>query len=140
MRISARTSPQVCGAGDPSPVARASVRTVKDSSVLKLTVRTAEGDTVEISLQAQSLLRHERGYARGPEGRISQKSDSQSNRLTGSVNVTGDLSESELKDIQKLMGDLAGETPPGEPGTISDYQYSYQRTREVTQSTVQLYG
>ncbi len=88
-------------------MARASVRTAKDSSALKLTLRTAEGDTVEISLQAQSLRRSERGYARGPEGRISQRSDAKSNSVTASVNVTGDLSEAEMQDIQGLLQSLS---------------------------------
>lgn len=99
---------------------------------------------MEISLDAQNLRRIERGSARGREGRVSQTSDTQSNSLTASVNVTGDLSDAELQDIQALLQSLSGgETPQagqGELDTISAYQYSYQHTREVSQSTVQLYG
>ena len=128
----------------PRSVARASTRTVKDSSSLKLTLQTAEGDTVEISLDAQSLRQNERASARGPEGRISQKSSTKSDSLTASVNVTGGLSEAELADIKGLLQSLAGGENPqpgqGDLDTISGYQYSYQHTREVSQSKVVIYG
>lgn len=84
------------------------MRTAKESSALKLTLRTAEGDTVEISLEARSLRQSERSSARGPGGRISQKTNTQSNSLTASVNVTGELSDAELEDIQGLLQSLAG--------------------------------
>ena len=127
-----------------SPVARATTRSVKDSSSLKITLQTAEGDTVEISLDAQSLTQRERASARGPDGHISQKTDTQSDNFSASVNVTGNLSDTELKDIQGLLQKLSGggDAPAtkSDLGTISAYQYSFQRTREVSQSKVELYG
>ena len=140
--------PQQSGRAQPGngsrPVARATANTTKDTSSLKLTLKTAERDTVEISLDAQSLSQSEQASARGPDGRISQKKDSSSNRLSASVNVTGNLSDAELKDIQGLLQKLSGGGDPptsqADLGTISGYQYSYQRAHEVSQSKVTLYG
>lgn len=125
-------------------VARAATRIEKESSSLKLKLRTAEGDTVEISLDTQSLRQKERASARGPEGRISQKSQSKSNSFSASVNVTGDLSDAELEDIKGLLQSLAGGDTPqageGDIDSISAYQYSYKHTREVSRSQVEVYG
>jgi hypothetical protein len=126
------------------PTARSAMRSVKDSSSLKLTLKTAEGDTVEISLNAQSLRQRERSSARGTDGQISYKSDSRSNSLTAAVNVTGNLNDSEIEDIKSLLQSLAsGDSPQagvGDLDTISGYQYSYQRTREVRNAQVEMYG
>jgi hypothetical protein len=142
MKLTEYSAPQSCESC--RPVARAQTRTTKDSSALKLTLKTAEGDTVEISLEAQSLRQSERSSARGPGGRISQKSNTQSDSFTASVNVKGDLSDAELEDIQGLLQSLAsGDTPQAgadELDTISAYQYSYQHTREVSRSQVEIFG
>lgn len=147
MKLVGFSAPSPCESCRPArerSVARAESRTAKESSALKLTLKTAEGDTVEISLEASSLRQSERSSARGPGGRISQKSNTQSDSLTASVNVTGDLSDAELKDIQGLLQSLAGGDTPqagqGDLGTISGYQYSYQHTREVSRSQVEIYG
>jgi hypothetical protein len=127
-----------------APVAGASIQSKKESSSLKLSLKTAEGDTVEISLQAQSVRQRERAYARGREGSVQQQSQSQTDRFSASVNVTGDLSEAELEDIRSLLSSLAsGETPVAgedELDTVSAYSYSYQRTREVSNTRVALYA
>jgi hypothetical protein len=147
MRLTGYSAPQTRDSNktsDTRPVARSTVRSTKDSSALKLTLKTAEGDTVEISLEAQSVRQGERSSARGPQGRIAQKSDSRSNSLTASVNVTGDLSDAELEDIKGLLQSLAGGDTPqageGDLDTISAYQYSYQRRHEVTRAQAQVYG
>jgi hypothetical protein len=125
-------------------VARATTRIEKDSSSLKLQLKTAEGDVVEISIDAQSLRQKERASARGPEGRISQKKDTNSSSFSASVDVTGDLSDAELEDIKGLLRSLAGGGAPqageGDLDTISAYQYSYQHTHEVSRSQVEIYG
>lgn len=69
MKLSGQSAPQSCDCRQPA--ARTQTRTSKDSSALKLTLKTAEGDTVEISLEAQSLRQSERASASGPGGRIS---------------------------------------------------------------------
>jgi hypothetical protein len=125
-------------------VAKAETRIAKESSALKLTLRTAEGDTVEISLEAQSLRQSERGSARGADGRVSQKSGTLSNSFSAQVNVTGDLNDAEMEDIQELLQSLAGGGAPqageGDLDTIWAYQYSYQHTRQVSRSQVQLFA
>lgn len=142
--FNAPSSCESCRPSAPRSVARAETRTAKESSALKLTLKTAEGDTVEISLEARSFRQSERASARGPGGRISQRSNTQSESLTASVNVTGDLSDAELEDIQGLLQSLAGGGAPqagaDELDTISAYQYSYQHTREVSRSQVQVFG
>lgn len=147
MKLGGFSAPQTCEScrpAGPRSVARAETRTAKESSALKLTLKTAEGDTVEISLEASSLRQSERPSAHGPGGRISQKSNTKSDSLTASVNVTGDLSDAELEDIQGLLQSLAGGGTPqageGDLDTISGYQYSYQHTREVSRSQVEIYG
>ena len=146
MRLAGYSQPRGCdcSASGPRAVAKAATRTVKESSALKLTLKTEEGDTVEISLEAQSLHQSERGSARGRGGRISQKRDSQSNSLTASVKVDGNLSNAEMEDIKGLLQPLAGGGAPqageGDLDTVSAYQYSYQRTHEVMQSEVEVHG
>jgi hypothetical protein len=146
MKLTGFSTPHDCESCRPpaQAVARAQTRTTKDSSALKLTLKTAEGDTVEISLEASSLRQSERASARGPGGRASYKSDSRSDSFTASVNVEGDLSDAELEDIQGLLRQLAGgeATQDGteDLDTISAYQYSYQRTREVSRSQVEIFA
>jgi hypothetical protein len=125
--------------------AQASVRTARESSSLKLSLKTAEGDTVEISLSAQSLSRQERGSARGPSGKITTSSAQSESSLQASVNVTGDLNEAEVEDIRKLLQAIASgkapeQTQAEEPSTLAEYQYDYTRSREVTESRVALYA
>lgn len=127
-----------CRACDPParPDARASVRTETRSSSLKLQLRTAEGDTVEISLTARNQRQTERARGQG----VSYRSDARSQDLTASVNITGDLNESELADIRELLSSLSSGNQPTDLDTISAYQYTHQRTREVSRATVQLYA
>jgi hypothetical protein len=124
--------------------ARATTRVTKESSSLKLTLRTTEGDTVEISLDALNSNQTSRAFASGPEGRIQQKTEARSSSLSASVSVTGDLSNAELVDIKELLQSLSSGGAPqagvGELDTVSAYQYSYQHAREVSQARVELYG
>jgi len=127
-----------------SSTVNASAKTTRDTSAFKLKLRTAEGDTVEISLDAQNQSSTERASASAADGKISQQSNSQSDSLTVAVKVTGNLSDGELSDIQGLLKSLAGGDTPqagqGELDTISAYQYSYQQTHEVSRAKLQLYG
>jgi hypothetical protein len=124
--------------------ARATTKIEKDTSSLKLKLRTAEGDSVEISIDARQIRQTERGYARGTEGRVAQRNRTESNSVTARVNVTGDLSEDELGDIQDLLASLSsGESPQageGDLDSISAYQFGYSRTHEVGRSTVGLFA
>jgi hypothetical protein len=137
---------QSCGPGRgreaqaPRSTATVRTRTEKESSSLKLTLRTDEGDTVEISLEAQNTRTSERGYARSGGASLSTRSDSQSSSLTGSVKVNGDLSDQEMADIQKLLSSLAsGEAPEdNSSNSIDAYSYNYQKSREVTRTRVEL--
>ena len=125
----------------PRPIAMARTRTVTETSSLKLSVQTAEGDTVQLSIEAQSSRQSEKAWARTPEGRASERTQSRSKILNASISVTGDLNEQELADIQKLLGSLASGKPDDTPGeSIGAYSYSWTQFRELSKSKVTLYA
>jgi hypothetical protein len=113
-----------------------------DSSALKLTVRTDEGDTVEISLAARTESTSEKASWRGPQGtaKVSEKSSSSS--LSAQIKVDGDLSDQEVADIQHLLESLGsgGQAESSADNSLAAYDYSYTRTREVTKTQVAVYA
>ena len=122
------------------PVGRAEVRTRTDSSALKLTVRTDEGDTVEISLAARTESTSGKASWRGTQGSAKVAEQSSSSSLTAEVKVDGNLSDKEVADIQHLLESLGsgGQAESPADNSLAAYDYSYTQTREVTQSSISI--
>lgn len=123
--------------------AREASAAVQVQSHTKLTVETAEGDRVVISVGAQARL-----AAASREGRQGSAAVSgASTRSQVQVSVEGNLSETELADIQELIGALgeaAGEARQGgevdlsalagefsELESLAGFQFRYSQTVSV---------
>ena len=129
-------------AGVIQEIGRAQVRTRTDSSALKLTVRTDEGDTVEISLAARAETTSGKASWRGAQGSAKVAEQSSSSSLTAEVKVDGNLSGQEVADIQHLLESLGsgGQAESPADNSLAAYDYSYTRTREVTKTQVAVYA
>ena len=105
---------------------------------MKLTVRTDEGDVVEISLQARSQQTSGKATWRGAEGSARVAEKSSSSEFSAQVKVDGDLSDQEVEDIQHLLEALGsgGTAEDVADNSLAAYNCSYTRTREVTRSTL----
>jgi len=126
----------------PTSTATVRTRTEKDSSSLKLTLRTNEGDTVEISLDAQNTRTIERGRVQTQGASASLNSDTRPSTFNASVKVNGDLSDKEMADIQSLLSALASGKAPEDTASnsIGTYNFSLQQSREVTRAKVQIFA
>ena len=142
------TSPPVQSAGSPyasrgpvRPVARIRSHEESNQSALTLKVKTAEGDTVELSIDATSLKQTETGTASTPNGTATASTASESDSLNFKVKVQGNLSDQEVTDITKLIQSLASGQPIDSPLTsLSSFQGSYAQTSSVKDSTFALYA
>ena len=121
---------------------RESSTAVKAESQTKLTVVTAEGDKVTISLAAQA--KYAASSQTGPNGSSQTVATSSSSQLK--VDVKGDLSDSELKDLGALITALgkatsqAGSSGAPDASAVSSsfagleslatFAYSYKQTVE----------
>jgi hypothetical protein len=112
-----------------------------------LTVLTAEGDRVTISLAAQ--VKYAASSQTGPNGSSQSVATSTSSQLH--VAVEGNLNETELKDLETLLGNLAKATSqvtsqtqstpvadasPSDAGfsgltSLAAFAYSYRQTVEA---------
>lgn len=128
----------------PDAVERTRSKSISESSTLSLTVTTAEGDTVELSIEAQSLRQSEKTYTREESGVTRTRSKSKEESVSASVSVEGDLSDEELADIQELLTAIGtgGQVDFSEVESLSSYDYSLARSREVSfnVSTVAVYA
>ena len=148
----------------PSSVSRSDTRTDSNAASLKLTLQTAEGDTVELSVEAQSVHQSSNALSRDSRGATLQHTESQGDALQASIKVTGNLSDTELSDIKSLLSSLATDgtadpapsnsttsssaTPAAsdtasdstQPSTIAAYSFSLTRVHQVTQSSVYAYA
>ncbi len=109
---------------------RESASTVRVSSKTDLTVETAEGDRITISLEARAQLSAAARQGRDGGGASYASASSQSRIEIG---VQGQLSEAELADLTELIGALSGEG--GEDGldigTIASFDFQQTRTVEA---------
>ncbi len=123
------------------PVTQTRTKSITDSSSLSLTVTTAEGDTIQLSVEAQSLSQSQRGVSRGQDGVTRSASQSQQQNLSASISVTGDLNDKELADIQKLLSSIgSGQSPTlSADGSLSSYGYSLTQSHQVSVSNVAVY-
>ena len=96
-----------------------------DQSSLRLAVKTAEGDTVTISVDALRKLQ----YASSSQGNQLAEQDA----VKASINVKGSLSDAETADIMKLLEAVtSGQTPTSGFSTLSGYAAAYQRNSQLS--------
>jgi hypothetical protein len=124
-----------------TPVARIRSRTETVQSSLTLNLRTAEGDTVELSFDTRSLKQLESAKVRTSEGNATYSRATQTDTTNFRAQVTGDLNQQELADIGSLLQSLqSGETPASSPSSIDSYTGSLRQTTSVTKETFRLYA
>jgi len=143
-----RRSPQARDSGSVQQIqpVRESSAAFSGKSKTDLTVLTAEGDRVTISLAAQ--VKYAAISQTGPGGSSQTVATSTSSQLR--VAVQGDLNETELKDLETLLGKLAQATsqavsnpspavPDASPfsagfaglSSLAAFAYSYKQTVEA---------
>jgi hypothetical protein len=122
-----------------TPVARIRSHAESSSSSLALSVRTAEGDTVELSFDATASKQRESGRVRSPQGQASYSRASQSDSFNCTAKVSGDLNAQELADIGSLVQSLQSGKPPTSSLSSLDACFgSFKQTTSVTDSTLLL--
>lgn len=125
-------------------VAKASNTTRTNQSSLQFQVRTAEGDTVTLSIQAQQMSNLSRASYRTPgqggSGAAKVYESSQSNTLNASVTVQGSLSDEELQDIAKVLTALSQGKAVTDAGTVAAASYSYTNQTSVDRVRVSVQG
>jgi hypothetical protein len=123
------------------PVARARSREESTQSSLTLKVRTAEGDTVGLSLDATSVRQRQSGSARTANGQASYSSTSHSDSVNFKATIKGDLNDQEMADIVNLIHSLGTGQSSGSPlSSLSAYSGAFTRTTSTSNSMVRLYA
>jgi len=119
------------------PIRESAAAAARFESRTKLTVQTAEGDRVTISLRARSeLAANSQSGPNGSSLQFSSSSNSQS-RIT----VQGELSDAELQDLTKLINTLTAVTSGADVEnlvkslpqfeTLTGFQYSQRQTLQA---------
>jgi hypothetical protein len=125
---------------DARSVARVREHTESTQSSLSLKVTTAEGDTVELSLDASILKKLERGSAYTPQASASINSASKTDSLKFNLKVTGNLNDQEVSDIASLIQTLETGQPLNSPlSSLSSFDGSFKQTQTVSDSQITLY-
>jgi hypothetical protein len=119
---------------------RASSQTSTSTSDLQFRVKTAEGDTVTLSINAVQQSTLDQASYRGSGGTLEAGQRTQQNSLSASLAVDGNLSEQELKDIQSVLTSLSQGKPVTELGTIESAQFSYTNTTTYSQGNFSYLG
>jgi hypothetical protein len=79
---------------------------MESTAALSLKVRTAEGDTVEISLTAKSRARFDSSAFDSAKGGAAYTRSSQSGSIHFTAKISGDLNDQEMSDIASLIQSL----------------------------------
>ncbi len=123
------------------PVARFSTREQSDRETLRLRVRTREGDTVDISVDASSLEQLTSGAATATGSTAAAATARESDHLSISLNIKGNLNDQELSDIQSLLQSLATGTPAASSlSSLESFQGSFSATSSVRETGLALYA
>ena len=121
----------------------AKIRSREDStqSSLTLKVRTAEGDTVELSLDATSVRQRASGSTRTAAGKGTYSSTSQSDSVDFKATIKGDLNDQEMADIVSLIHSLGtGGSSGSAYSSLAAYSGAFTRTSSTSNSMVRLYA
>ncbi len=116
---------------------RASSATQTNQSQLSFQVKTAEGDTVTLSIQSLQQSEFDRVSYRSSNGqKINAASLTATNSLQAALTVEGSLSDAELQDIQKALAALSQGQQPTDVGTLASATYSYQNEISVDRTRI----
>ena len=108
---------------------------------LTLNVRTAEGDTVELSLDATSVRQRTSGSVRTSNGKASYADASQAASVNFKATIKGDLNDQEMADIVSLIHSLgSGESSVTPLSSLAAYSGAFSRTFTAGNSMVRLYA
>ena len=102
-------------------------------SSLTLHVRTAEGDTVELSFDASSLSQVETASTRSQYAKAGYSRTTQSATQDFRASIHGDLNDQEMSDIASLIQSLrSGQTGATPLSSLAAYSGSFRQTTTVT--------
>jgi hypothetical protein len=117
---------------------RARSETQRESYSLDLTVRTAEGDTVKISVAALQQSEHTRLSYRDGRARLEAGSSATLSGFAATIEVEGDLNEQEIADIKKILATAQsqGAGAPQSLKSLESFALAYQHQVERAQTRV----
>jgi len=126
---------------DPHSVARVRQHTESTRSSLSLKVTTAEGDTVELSLDASTLKELDWGSAYTPQGSACINSASETDTVKLNLKAQGNLNDQEVSDIASIIQSLETGEPITSPlSSLSSFDGTFKQTQSVRDSKVTLYA
>jgi hypothetical protein len=115
----------------------ASVYTNTESvqSALTLKLRTAEGDTVELSFDETSRKRLESGTAQSAQDTATYTRTKESDTIHFKIKIKGSLNDQEVSDITKLIQSLESGQPSTSPlSSLTAYSGSFQQDVSESES------
>ena|GEM_PF-6428599 len=101
----------------------------RQSTAAKLTVTTAEGDTVTLSFRQKTQARFEAGEAYGPTGQASVARGAYRQQTKVEISIKGNLSDAELEDIKNLIANPTEAAP--KTTTLQSFDFAYSRRTDV---------
>jgi hypothetical protein len=127
---------------DPLPPERLKVRSqsATTTSALQFQVKTAEGDTVTLSVNAVQQSSVDKVSYRSQDGSVRAAQSAQSNSIQANVSVEGNLSEQELADISKALESLSQGKTLDSLGTLESASFQFSSRTEYSRNRLTYVG
>lgn len=119
---------------------RAKSRTETSTSALQFQVKTSEGDTVTLSVNAVQQSSSDRVSYQSKDGSLRASQRTQSSSIQANVSVEGNLSEEELADISKALETLSQGKTLESLGTLESASFQYNNRTVSSQSQLSYVG
>ena len=119
---------------------KASSRSSTSTSELQFQVKTAEGDTVTLSVNAVEQSSVDKVSYKSEDGSLKVAQKTQSSSIQANLSVEGDLSEEELADISKALESLSQGKSIEDLGTLESASFQYNNRTIYTQSQLSYLG
>ncbi len=113
---------------------KATSRSFTSTSELQFQVKTAEGDTVTLSVNAVLQSSVDKVSYKSEDGFLKVSQKTQSSSIQANLSVEGDLSEEELADISKALESLSQGKEIEDLGTLESASFQYNNRTIYTQS------
>jgi hypothetical protein len=117
---------------------RATSRSSTSTSELQFQVKTAEGDTVTLSVNAVQQSTYDKVSYKSADGSLKVAQKSESSSLQANLSVEGDLSEAELADISKALASLSQGKNVEDLGTLESASFQFNNRTIHTQGRLSL--
>lgn len=117
---------------------KATSKSSTTTSELQFQVKTAEGDTVTLSVNAVQQSTYDKVSYKSADGSLKVAQKAESSTLQANLAVEGDLSEAELADISKALESLSQGKDVEDLGSLESASFQYNSRTIYTQSRLSL--